>query len=121
MWYDYEKLDENGKIEHCPQNDDDGSITGHVVLGLKEWYDENPQIRIEHGWIKHIHWDHEKEPEKFPTYDKTREYLVCIKRQVDELTVEDSYEVFEKSEEQMILQELLENLPMYGDDFNLII
>ena len=48
------KLDEKGEIKYLPGADMDGSITGHVVFGLKAWMDENPEERKRLGWIKHI-------------------------------------------------------------------
>ena len=42
--WSYEKL-ENGKMKHCPVNDYDGSVTGHIVFGVAAWFDENPEER----------------------------------------------------------------------------
>lgn len=111
-WY-YEKLDEDFKVKHCPMNDYDGSITGLkgcAVLGVKQWFDENPEERIRLGWIKHI----EHSPKDIE-YNKGSQYLVKGIREIDPFTVEDVYNIFDKSEEQMALEELLEGVDMYGD------
>lgn len=98
----YQKMDEDGKIKHCPGNDLDGKITGHMVFGLKAWFDEHPAERIRLGWTKHIY--HEtKEIE----YNRQTQYLSRGVRQVDEWTTEDVWYVLDKSEEQMRLEELL--------------
>ena len=97
----YEKLDENGKIKAVPINDFDGSVTGHIVFGVKAWFDENPEERKRLGWIKHIH----KETKDIE-YNRRTQYLVRSIRQIDEWTVEDEYHIMDKSEEMMRLEEL---------------
>ena len=105
MKHDYEKLDENLNVKYCPTNDLDGSITGHIVFGLKYWFDENPEERIRLGWIKHIrHFETEIE------YDKQTQYLVQSVKQIDDYTLEDEYHVMDKSEDMMALEEMLESL-----------
>lgn len=98
----YERLKEDGKIEYAPQNDYDGSVTGHIVFGVKEWFDENPEEAHRLGWIKHIH----KETKDIE-YNRHSQYLVKTVRQIDQYTVEDDYQILDKSEEQMRLQELM--------------
>lgn len=105
----YERLKEDGKIEYAPSNDYDGKITGHIVFGVKEWFDENPEERIRLGWIKHIY--HET---KDIEYDRHSQYLVKQVAQIDEYTVEDQYHILDKSEEMMRIQELTNS---YWDTF----
>ena len=98
----YEKLDpETGKIEYQPLNDYDGKITGHIVFGVKQWFDENPDERIRLGWVKHIH-----HPTKDIEYNHQTQYLINTTRVIDEWTVEDVWLVMDKSEEMMRLEEL---------------
>lgn len=99
--WDYEKLDENGKLKYAPMNDYDGKITGHIVFGVRAWFDEHPAERIALGWVKHI--THET---KDIEYDRATQYLVKQVKTVDAHTVEDEYHVMNKSEEQMRLEEL---------------
>ena len=101
-WWSYERLKEDGKVEHAKTNDVDGSITGRIVFGVKEWFDENPEERISRGWIKHI-----QHSTKDIEYDKRSQYLVKQVVRVDDYTVEDQYHVLDKSEEMMRLQELV--------------
>ena len=100
----YEKLDENGKLNFIPLNDFDGKITGHIVYGVKEWFDENPEERIRLGWTKHIR--HET---KDIEYNRQTQYLVSSQRQIDEYTVEDVWHIMDKSEEMMRMEELMSN------------
>ena len=102
MHWNYAKLDENGKVIHCPTNDLDGKITGKVVLGLKYWFDENPEERKRLGWIKVITPSRED-----VKYDHQTQVLTASYRQIDEYTVELVYHVMNKSEEQMRLEEML--------------
>ena len=108
----YEKLDENGKIKSCPVNDPSGKVTGHIVFGVKAWFDENPEERKRLGWIKKIlHSPKEIE------YNRRTQYLVKSNRQIDEWTVEEEYHVMDKSEEMMRLQELMaEDTIFFGGD-----
>lgn len=108
--WEYEKLDENGKIKYCPINDYDGKITGHIVFGVKAWFDENPEERKRLGWVKHIHHD-----TKNIEYNKRTQYLKRSTKQIDEYTVEDVYHVMDKSEEMMRLEELTRG-GFWGDD-----
>ena len=99
-WWSYEKLKEDGKIEsvNTNKNDFDGSITGHVVFGVKEWFDENPAERIRLGWVKHIHHN----PEKMGIeYNKQAQYLEKTVKRIDAYTCEDEYEVKYKTEDMM--------------------
>ena len=107
----YEKLDEDGKIKFAPTNDYDGSVTGHIVFGVKAWFDENPEERIARGWIKHIHKD-----TKEIDYDHRSQYLVKTERVIDEFTIEDVYQVMDKSEEMMRLEELTRASQWWDDD-----
>lgn len=107
----YEKLDEDGNVKHCPTNDAKGEITGKYIIGLKEYFDENPEERKRLGWIKHITHDPYKELENF---NKQSQYLSKTTVQVDEFTVEDVYNILDKSEEQLLLEEIMEGTDVYG-------
>lgn len=101
--WSYEKLDENGNVKYCPMNDTDGAITGKHIIGLREYFDENPEERIRLGWIKHIiHRAQDIE------YNKQTQYLQRSYRQIDPYTIEDEYTVLDKTEEMMLLEEMLE-------------
>ena len=99
----YEKLDENGKIKFCPMNDSKGEVTGKFIINLPAYFDENPEERIRLGWIKHIGHS-EKEVE----YNHQTQYLQRSYKQIDEYTIEDEFSVFDKTEEMMLLEELLD-------------
>ena len=108
-WY-YERLDEEGNIKRCPQNDDKGEITGKFIINLPAYFDENPEERIKLGWIKHIeHYPKEVE------YDHQSQYLQKSVKQIDEHTVEDEYAVFDKTEEMLLLEEMLECVDWGGN------
>ena len=109
--YFYEKLNEDLVPVRCPGNDADGKITGKFIIGLKEYFDENPEERKRLGWIKHITHDPYKELENF---NKQSQYLSKTTVQVDEFTVEDVYNILDKSEEQLLLEEILEGTNVYG-------
>lgn len=114
--YEYEKLDENYEIKYCPQCDFDGSITGHIVIGVKAWFDENPEERKRLGWIKHIHHD-----TKDIDYNRQTQYLVEATREIDPWTVEDVYHVMDKSEEMMLFEEMLNTVsPGFGSGITFI-
>ena len=102
----YEKLDEKGKLKYLPVNDYDGKETGKIVFGLKAWMDEHPEERKRLGWIKHIHYSGKEIKERWP-YDHHTQWLKQVNKQIDEWTIEDDYHVMEKSEDMMLLQELL--------------
>lgn len=105
----YVKLDDSGRIIHCPANDNKGEITGKYIIGLQEYFDENPAERIRLGWIKHIlHCSEEIE------YNKQTQYLEKGYRQVDEYTIEDEYTVLDKTEEMMLLEEMLDAVGYIG-------
>ena len=99
----YEKFRDDGTVQHCPTNDTDGSITGHIVFGVKQWFDENPQERIRLGWIKHIL--HER---KETGYDPQTQYITTSTVAVNSHTIEDVHHVHDKSEEMFALEDLLE-------------
>ena len=108
MEWHYEKLDEDGKLKkiYSFQNDVDGKITGHCVMNVKAWFDENPAERIRLGWTKHITYEAKEVEELYP-HNKQTQYLIISQRLVDEWTVEDVYHVMEKSEEMMLFEEML--------------
>lgn len=99
-YWSYERLKEDGKIETVGinKNDFDGSITGHIVFGVKEWFDEHPEERVRLGWVKHIHHN----PEKYGIeYNKQTQYLEKTVKRIDAYTCEDEYEVKYKTEDMM--------------------
>lgn len=116
----YEKIDEDGKLKHCPMNDYDGKVTGRIVFGVAFWFDENPDERIARGWVKHIT---HKIKDLNLDYDPVTQYLVQSVDIIDEYTVEDHYHVMDKSEEQMRLSELLNYRDFWDeyDDANVIV
>ena len=99
--WNYEKLDDDGKIKRLPMHDADAKITGQHVMNLQAWMDENPEERIRLGWTKHIH-----HKTKDIEYDRATQFLQRTVVQVDEWTVEDVWEIVPKSEEMMRLEEL---------------
>ena len=107
--WDYVRLDEEGKIRYCPINDSSGKITGKYIINLREYFDENPEERIRLGWIKHIHHDVSE-----IEYNKQTQYLEKGYRQVDEYTIEDEYTVLDKTEEMMLLEEMLDAVGYIG-------
>lgn len=107
MTHYFEKLNEDMKLMRVPRNDFDGSITGKIVMNVPAYFDENPDEQRRLGWIKHIEHYDKDDPAK-PEYDPQTQYLIRSVKQIDEYTVEDVYHVMDKSEEQMLLEEMLE-------------
>ena len=103
--WQYDKLQEDGTIKTIYgdlQNDPDGKLTGHIVMNVKAWFDENPAERIRLGWTKHIlHYENEVD------YNKQTQFLSKCIMQVDEYTIEDQFFVLDKSEEQLAFEEML--------------
>ena len=110
--WEYVKLDEKGEIKYLPGADIDGSITGHVVFGLKAWMDENPEERKRLGWIKHF----ENSSDDIE-YNKQTQYLVHGLRMIDEYTAENVFYVMDKTEEMLLLEDMLESLGIMTGDF----
>lgn len=107
--YIYEKWnEEKNEIETVYEftNDTDGSITGRFVINVFAWFDENPEERKRLGWIKHIVYDNPSDVGV--DYNPQTQILYTLPRQVDEYTVVDEYRVVDKSEEQMLFEEMLE-------------
>ena len=101
--YYYEKYDyETGKVIRCPQDDKDRSVTGKFVLDVPKYFDENPAERKRLGWIKHITHDTDD-----IDYDLQTQGLFPGLRQIDEYTIEDTYTVYDKSEDQLAFEEML--------------
>lgn len=111
----YEKLGEDMKPMRLPINDFDGSITGKIVINVPAYFDENPDEQRRLGWIKHIEHNDKDDPAK-PEYDPQTQYLIRSVKQIDDYTVEDVYHVMDKSEEQMLLEEMLE-VTNFGGNF----
>lgn len=103
--YTYEKYSEEGTVTYCPGNDYDGSVTGHIVMNVRAWFDENPEERKRLGWIKHIHHD-----VKEIDFNRQTHYIIPSVKQVDPYTIEDVYHVAKKSEELLALEEMLDAL-----------
>lgn len=108
MYWDYEKLDENGKKVTVSNYtlDSKKEYTGRFVINVKAWFDENPAEWVARGWTKHIHFEPEEIKERWPHNSQTQ-ILLKGTRRVDEHTIEDVYYVIDKSEEMMRLQEML--------------
>ena len=114
MIHRYEKLDENYKMQHCPANDPDGSVTGHIVMNVRAWFDENPEERKRLGWIKHLYYEsHEELLKDLPDYDPASQVLVTGTKVIDEWTIQDEYHVINKTEKMMELEEILETMNLY--------
>ena len=116
MEYKYEKLDENYRKRYCPLNDYDGSITGtgKCIIGLKAWFDENPEERKRLGWIKHYYYkDADEMREDYPEFLPAQHYAVQYTEEIDEYTVKDSYRIIEKTDEMLELEEMLESMNIY--------
>lgn len=103
--YTYEKYDEEGKMHYCPANDYDGSVTGHIVINVRAWFDENPEERKRLGWIKHIR--HEVQE---TGYNPQTQYIVTSTKQIDAYTIEDVHHAVDKTEEMLLLEDMLEAL-----------
>lgn len=109
-WH-YEKLEiVDGKtvLKRAPMNDYDGKVTGHIVFGVQQWFDENPEERIRLGWVKHIH----KETKDIE-YNRQTQYLEQNTREIDEWTVEDEYYIMDKSEEMMRMEETMRHTDIW--------
>ena len=108
MYWDYEKLDENGKKVTVSNYtlDSKKEYTGRFVINVKAWFDEHPAEWVARGWTKHIHSEPEEIKERWPHNSQTQ-ILLKGTRRVDEHTIEDVYYAIDKSEEMMRLQELL--------------
>ena len=104
QWY-YEKLDENGKIRRAPQNDTDGKITGKHIINLPQWFDENPAERIRLGYIKH-YFKTSKEIEEQYHPNHQMQFVMATARMIDANTCENEYHVIDKSEEQLLFEEM---------------
>lgn len=107
MDWSYEKLDDQYEVKTCPTNDYDGSVTGHIVYNVPAWFDENPEERKRLGWIKHIRHSKEEIREIVGGWNPQTQNLVTTQKQIDEWTVEDTYHVLDKSEEQLLFEEML--------------
>lgn len=102
-WWTYERLKEDGTVEsiYINKNDFDGKLTGHIVFGVKEWLDENPEEAKRLGYVKHIHHN-----TKDIDYNRQSQFLMKEIRFIDEYTYEDIYHIKDKTEAMMRYQEL---------------
>lgn len=119
MDWHYEKLNAEGKMEtvYVGRNDNDGKLTGRIVMNVRAWFDENPAERIKRGWTKHITFSSEEIKEKAP-YNPRTQYLVVSQKQVDEWTVEDEFHVVDKSEEMILFEQQLALAQGFDPDDN---
>lgn len=97
--YTYEKFEADGSIKYCPGNDYDGSVTGHIVMDVRSWFDENPEERKRLGWIKHIH-----PGTKGIEYNPLTQTLRQSYRAIDDYTIIDEYQVLDLPEELLLLR-----------------
>lgn len=111
--YMYEKYDEDYNVRYCPLNDYDGSVTGKIVIGVEAWFDENPEERKRLGWVKHI-----LHSRKEVDYDSQTQYVIPIVNKIDDYTIEDEFKVIDKSEEMLLLEEMLEVVYGTADPIN---
>lgn len=112
MQWTYERLRDDGTMQYCPAIDSDGSVTGHIVINVKAWFDEHPEERIARGWIKHVSYDPEEVKERWPHNPQTQ-LLVHSVVQVDEHTIEDAYHVIDKSEESKLMEDIFGTTGLY--------
>lgn len=114
MFWRYEKLDEDGKMHYCPANDATGEVTGHIVINVKAWFDENPEERKRLGWIKHFYYnDHEEFKADYPDFDPALQYAIPGMTIIDEYTIKDTYDIIDKPDEMKELEEMLEVMNLY--------
>ncbi len=105
----YERLNEEHKVEHIWgnfDNDVDGKKTGHIVMNVKAWLDENPEERKRLGWIKHFYYE-ARDLQKIIEYNPQTQNLLTSEHVIDEFTIEDEYHVMDKSEEQLLFEDML--------------
>lgn len=100
-WYNYERLGADGKIEHAPYHDPEGKIMGLPIIGVKAWMDEHPDETHAMGWKKHIH-----PPTENLEYDRQTQYILTTAKAVDEWTLIDEFIAMDKTEDQMLLEEM---------------
>lgn len=112
MHWTYEKLDENGKMKYLPAHDFDGKITGKIILGVALYFDENPEEARRLGWTKHIHHD-AKEIREMVDFNPQTQNLLTSQKQIDEFTIEDTYDVIDKTEKQMEYEEIFEAVGLF--------
>lgn len=99
----YEKYDEDFNRTLCPNHDDNGSITGKVIINLRTWFDENPEERIRLGWIKHYYYSYD---EVKKMYDQQTQFVEISTKMIDEFTLQDEIIVFDKTEDMLAHEEL---------------
>jgi hypothetical protein len=114
MYHVYERLKEDGDLEHCPTYDYDGSITGKIVVNVPAYFDENPEERIRLGWVKHIKYNKDEIAEQVGGWNRQTQFLAPSTRQIDEHTIEDVYHVMDKSEEMLLMEEVAESSNSFG-------
>lgn len=102
MYWIYEKLDENHEPKFLPQNDWNGEITGKIIIDLKSYFDENPELRKSLGWVKHI----KLEKDDYENFDSQTQNIIISSKKIDDYTIQDEYYIINKTEEQMLYEEL---------------
>ena len=114
MVWRYERLDENGKYQYCPANDPTGEVTGHIVINVKAWFDENPEERKRLGWVKHLYYESNEEfLADYPDFDPALQYAVCGTRIIDEWTIADAYDIMDKTDDMKELEAMFEVMGLY--------
>ena len=113
----YERLDENLTVRRAPYHDADGKITGKHILNLQAYFDENPAERISLGYIKHLTYTEKEVKEQFP-YHPGSQALIRSVVQIDANTVQDTYTVYDKTEDMLYLEEQLRMLGL--DNYSII-
>lgn len=115
MYYYYAKFGTDLSFRDAPVNDLDGAITGKCILNLKAWFDENPDERMRLGWIKII-----KQSENDIVYDKQKQFLIETYKKIDDYTIESTLEVFDKSEEMLMLEDINEGVNYFSNEFDVM-
>lgn len=114
MTWTYKRLKEDGTIEYLPTNDTDGSITGKIILGVKQWFDENPDEYKARGWIKHIQHTEKEIKEIVGDYNTQTQYITTTQKMIDDYTIEDTYNIGTKSEEMLLFEDIANTLGLTG-------
>lgn len=99
-----------GNAQRAPNNDLDGSITGKIVIGVEHYFDENPEERKRLGWIKMItHGVMDLEE-----FDSATQLAFKTVKTIDAYTCEEEIHVADKSEEQLLFEEMYDAMNELG-------
>lgn len=95
----------DGERKVAPFNDTDGSITGHIIIGVRQWFDENPEEAKRLGWTKMI----DRTPKEAGVeYNPQTQFLMPYDQLQEDGSYIKCYHVADKTEEMMAMEELLE-------------